>query len=301
MIKAVSLAIEVDLQRFSQFLRSQGISHRISEESGQQVIWVEGPQQAGFVKHALDNWSFEQAPQEEPRAPDQLNKSHSGTASALISSILIFYQKFVFQFRASPISILLIITCLIVAVLSGLGSQSQRVGWLFYPLISSSDLFSLMGDINTPGVLIRSFTPMFLHFGELHLVFNMLWLWFFGKQLEVTHPRMLFIALILITSFSGNTTQYLYSHYNNFGGMSGVVYGLVSYTWLIHRFMPRSHMLINNNMFVVFVVALIVMEVVASSWIASAAHVGGLVSGLLFGAGVVAVYRFVLHRDSIMK
>jgi membrane associated rhomboid family serine protease len=54
-------------------------------------------------------------------------------------------------------------------------------------------------------------------------------------------------------------------------------------------------------MFVVFVIALIVMELVASSWIASAAHVGGLISGLVFGVMVVMVYRFVLKQTVINK
>ena len=49
MIKAASLPIEVNLLRFSQFLQSQGIAHRINEESGQQVIWVEGAQEAAVV------------------------------------------------------------------------------------------------------------------------------------------------------------------------------------------------------------------------------------------------------------
>ncbi len=46
MIRAASLPIEVNLLRFSRFLQSQGIAHRINEESGQQVIWVDGDQQA---------------------------------------------------------------------------------------------------------------------------------------------------------------------------------------------------------------------------------------------------------------
>lgn len=80
-----------------------------------------------------------------------------------------------------------------------------------------------------------------------------------------------------------------------------MIYGLVGYAWLIHNFMPRSNLLITSNVFVVFVIALIVMELVASSWIASAAHVGGLISGLVFGVMVVMVYRFVLKQTVINK
>jgi GlpG protein len=87
--------------------------------------------------------------------------------------------------------------------------------------------------------------------------------------------------------------------YSNFGGMSGVVYGLVGYTWIIHTFMPRSHLMLNSNMFIVFLLALVLMEIIASSWVATAAHVGGLVSGLLFGMGAVLYYRLILKRPVI--
>ena len=40
-----------------------------------------------------------------------------------------------------------------------------------------------------------------------------------------------------------------------------------------------------------FVAALVIMEVVASSWIATAAHLGGLFSGLVIGVAVVGYLR----------
>jgi len=145
---------------------------------------------------------------------------------------------------------------------------------------------------------------MFLHFGELHLIFNMLWLWYFGRQLEAIHPRWLFVLLVVLTSFVSNTTQYMSSDYNNFGGMSGVVYGLVGYTWMVHTLMPRSNLQIRGSMFAVFAVfvaALVLMEIVASSWIATAAHIGGLVSGLLLGIMIAGYYRLVLKRSTISR
>lgn len=204
-------------------------------------------------------------------------------------------------FTRSPVSLSLVTVCLLVALISVLGTQTQRVAFLFYPLLDSSGLIALLSSINTVAELLRSFAPMLLHFGELHLVFNMLWLWYFGRQLEPTHPRWLFIVLILLCSFTGNTAQYLSGGYSNFGGMSGVIYGLLAYTWIIHKFMPRNNLLINSQMFVVFLIALVVMEVLDSSWIATAAHIGGLISGLVFGVSVVFFYRMVLGRSAIEK
>ena len=290
MIRAASLPIEVNLLRFIRFLQSQGIAHRINEESGQQVIWVDGDQQATLVREALANWPFDE--------DSSLGRPVAYNLTSLFSPIA-FLRKLIQVFMRAPVSFGLILACLLVALLSLLGTQPQRVAILFYPVLDSSGLLPLLASIDSPVAILRSLSPMLLHFGELHLVFNMMWLWYFGRQLESAQPRWLFIVLILFCSFVGNTAQYLTSGYNNFGGMSGVVYGLVGYTWIVHSFMPRSNLLINNKMFVVFVIALVAMEFVASSLIASAAHLGGLVAGLVAGVVVVGLYRFALGRAAI--
>ncbi len=290
MIRAASLPIEVNLLRFSQFMQSQGVAHRINEESGKQVIWVQGEQQAALIREALASWSFEQ---------DSTLENDAAHHTLALFSPEKATAQLLRAFGRAPVSFLLIIACLLVALVSYLGAETQRVAFLFYPVLDSSGFFPLLASMDSPTKVLRTFAPMLLHFGELHIAFNMMWLWYFGRQLESAHPRWLYIVLILLCSFVGNTAQYLYSGYNNFGGMSGVVYGLVGYTWVVHAFMPRSQLLINNRMFVVFVIALIAMEILASSWIASAAHVGGLLAGVAMGAGVVVLYRFVLSRQSI--
>lgn len=290
MIRAASLPIDVNLLRLSRFMQSQGIAHRINEESGQQVIWVEGDAQAEFVREALASGSFaEDTPAED---------TTFASSQPLINPVGLL-GKFLRAFLRAPVSCSLILACLFVALISSLGAQPQRVAILFYPVLDSAGLIPLLASLDTPLEFLRSLSPMLLHFGELHLAFNMMWLWYFGRQLEAVQPSWLYIVLILFCSFVGNTAQYLTSGYNNFGGMSGVVYGLVGYTWVVHSFMPRSHLLINNKMFVVFVFALVAMEVVASSWIATAAHLGGLAGGLVLGLGIVAVYRFALRRQTI--
>lgn len=271
-------------------MQSQGVGHRINEESGQQVIWVEGEQEAELIREALASWPFDE---------DSSTEGHAASKEPPLFSPVALISKLIQAFLRAPISFSLILACLVVAALSVLGTQPQRVASLFYPVLDASGMLSLLASMDTPVEMLRSLSPMLLHFGELHLIFNMMWLWYFGRQLEGVQPRWLFILLIVFCSFVGNTAQYLNSGFNNFGGMSGVVYGLVGYTWIIHTFMPRSNLLINTKMFVVFVIALIAMEVVASSWIASAAHLGGLVAGLMLGIGVVGLYRFVLGRGSI--
>jgi GlpG protein len=294
MIEAVSADLDADLRDFSGFLTAQGIAHRITEESGRQVVWVQSQDTAAVVREALAQW------QQRPELQEAMAQARSQQQPARLDRSRLAWQ-ILRQFLSAPVCSSLLLLCLLVALLSSLGSNTQPVQSLFYPLIDSSGFWALLADINSPSTLLRTLTPMLLHFGELHLIFNMLWLLYFGRQLEPIHPVWLFALLVLLLAFVSNTVQYLSIHYNNFGGMSGVVYGLVSYTWLIHNFMPRSRLMLNNSMFVFFVIALVLMEVFAGSYIATAAHIGGLLGGLLLGAAVVAWYRIYLRRDAISR
>lgn len=291
MIKVASLPISVDLKLFSQLLHQQGLIHRINEESGQQVIWAQSEVEAELIRQALAQWSRQPA---EFRA-----KTDAMEGRGFDPGPWLF--KAAEGLRHSPITWILILISTAVAVMSGLGSQLRPVADWFYPLLPASSLASLLSGIDSVGELLRTVTPIFLHFGELHFVFNMMWLWYFGRQLESLQPRWFFVILVLVTAFVSNTTQYLVIEYNNFGGMSGVDYGLLAYAWVIHFFMPRSGILMNNSMFLFFVVALVVMEIVAGSWIATAAHVSGLLTGLIIGLFVVVFYKVVLKRTAMGK
>ena len=296
MIRAASVAVDVNLRNYSHFLQKNGIPHQISEESGEQVIWVANQLHQEFVIKSLADF-----PLDENKEPGQQHAVSSGSVLPDMRAAGSMASGLLGAFLRSPITMILVLLCLLVAVVSGLGSSPSRVEWLFFPPVSTSGLGSLLIDLLNPLYALRSLTPMFLHFGELHLIFNMLWLWFFGRQLEPRHPQWLYLLIIILISFVGNASQYLYSGYNNFGGMSGVVYGLVGYTWIIHNFMPRSNLLLRNSMFAIFVIALVMMEFFASSWIASAAHLGGLVGGLVLGVGSVVYYRFILKREMISR
>ena len=133
-----------------------------------------------------------------------------------------------FSFRRCPLTWVLMIACIGVALVSGMGSNTASVRYLFFPLLPNASLLGLLAEIDNLSLFLRTLTPMLLHFG-LHLIFNLLWLWYFGRQLESIIPWWSFVLLVAATAFVGNTAQYWQLGYNNFGGMSGVVYGLVGF------------------------------------------------------------------------
>ncbi len=280
MIRVVGVGIDNDLREFSHHLGQQGIQHRIIEESGEQVIFVRDRHQVDTVRKLIEDYlaGILKLQAVVPEAPVR-NRSDYAIPKSLIQNVV----RIVFN---APISSFLTLTCLLIAAITELGRAAYRLDFLFYPRLPTGDLISLLGGIHNPLIFLQTLTPMFLHFGELHIVFNLLWLWYFGRQLESVQSSWMFLFLVVLTAFGGNTAQYIYSGASNFGGLSGVVYGLVGYAWVLHNFVPGKRLLINESLFIVFVVALVVMEIAASSWIATAAHIGGLVAGLLAGSGV---------------
>ncbi len=271
-IKAASLPIGEDLLSFSRILSRIGVRHRIIEESGFQVIRVESEHDSRLVREALAQWR-EMAAGNPPPPPAPQPLVRPAT----------WLQAVMREVRLCPITIALMLACVLVAALTRLGMEAWRLPFLFYPLLASGRLPALLGEIANPVLLLRALAPMLLHFGELHLVFNMLWLWYFGRQLEPRRPRWLYPAVIVLTSFTANTAQYLLGGGNNFGGMSGVVYGLLGFAWIMQKMLPGGRPILSDQMFLIFVIMLVAMEVLASSWIASAAHLGGLLAGLFLG------------------
>lgn len=285
MIRVVSVSIDVDLRDLSRHLWQQGIQHRIIEESGEQVIFVREQRLVPVVRELADDFL---AGRLQPEIPQRMPPPPAGNSDPLSSSLLYRVLRIVFL---APVTSLLTLVCLVVALITQLGRAVDRLDFLFYPDLPTDGLAALLGGIDSPLILLQTLSPMFLHFGELHIVFNLLWLWYFGRQLEAVQSSRAFFLLVVVTSFAGNTAQYLYSGAANFGGMSGVVYGLVGYAWVLHKFVPGKRLMVNESLFVVFVIALVLMEVLAGSFIASAAHVGGLVAGLVAGSLVLAKAR----------
>lgn len=122
------------------------------------------------------------------------------------------------------------IVCLVIFVLMSLSTQmqaslAQALGW--YNLASLTQGFEIY----------RLITPIFLHFGILHIAFNLVMFEAFGRPIErhLGLGKLLFIVLTI--AVVSNSLQFFVDNHpaSLFGGMSGVVYGLICYMGILSR------------------------------------------------------------------
>jgi membrane associated rhomboid family serine protease len=89
------------------------------------------------------------------------------------------------------------------------------------------------------GEIWRLLTPIFIHFNLMHIVFNMLMLRDMGSLVESRQGPKVLILLVVTIGIGSNLGQYFYNG-PEFGGMSGVLYGLLGYIWLRGQCDPAS-------------------------------------------------------------
>ncbi len=295
MIRAAQLDAGLDLRALLNAIAQHGIHFRVNEESGAQVIWVENQEDAEKVASAVKQW-------QDLRAQGLLHEPESQSTNNLRSyfSVTQSLKGVANAFLLAPVTVLLILAAFIVALVSQLGADLNPVQGFFFPNFpitqgGISGLFEMIGQINSTETLLRTLTPALLHFGAIHLVFNTLWIWQFGRMIESAQSSILYFALVLFIAFFSNATQFLWTLTPNFGGLSGVVYGLLGYIWMWQVIMPYGRLRLPAAMIGVLLAALVLMEILASSWIASAAHAGGLFAGMVAGI-VTAGFSKITRR-----
>lgn len=294
MLRAASVPLTTDLRSLLAVLRVQGVQVRVSEEAGEQVVWARDERDVEAVTQALvalERGEIARAAEGAAQARRGLGDTLEGPNNApLVNQAAGIVWRLARFSRRCPLTASLVLATLIVALLSRNGRDVAGVAMLFFPalpFVSATDLFL---QLLSPWLLLRSVTPALLHLGELHLVFNLLWLLYFGRQLERVQPTVLVLVVYMLTAFAGNFVQYYTGGSAAFGGLSGLIYGLVGYTWLLGVMAPSSGVQLRTSTFAVFVIALLAMAIFASDSIASGAHLGGLVAGLACAAIVKLGY-----------
>ncbi|MFI6404580.1 rhomboid family intramembrane serine protease [Streptomyces sp. NPDC050548] len=159
-----------------------------------------------------------------------------------------------------------------------------------------TDRFDLIGQAYVPvlgsvegiaqGQPYRLLTAMFLHASPIHIIFNMMSLWWIGGPLEAALGRARYVALYFVSGLAGSALTYLLAASNSPSlGASGAIFGLFGATAVLMRRLRYDMRP---------VIALLVINLIFTfGWgnIAWQAHIGGLVAGVITGYAMVHAPR----------
>ena len=174
--------------------------------------------------------------------------------------------------------------------LSVLATAAMRFDAML-PLVESlliSTYYAGLREIGD-GEYWRLITPAFLHFGLMHIVFNMLWLWDLGGKIEKILGSLTLLAIFMLTAAISNVAQFFVSG-PLFGGMSGVVYGLLGFVWMQSRYNPYFFYYLNKGVVLMMLIWYVVCLTGLVGNIANTAHTVGLLIGVIWGL-IHAMYR----------
>jgi membrane associated rhomboid family serine protease len=165
---------------------------------------------------------------------------------------------------------------------------------VFVLQISQGDIEGIRSDVLERGALHgpsvadgdwwRLFTTGFLHFGPIHLAFNLLMLWWFGTALEEMLGRGRFLALYAVSILAGAAGALLLEPAAATVGASGGVFGILGAGLVLERrginvFGGAALMIVVFNVFLSIVIARISLG----------GHLGGLAGGAL---AILALTQF---------
>ncbi|ORB64702.1 rhomboid family intramembrane serine protease [Mycolicibacterium tusciae] len=188
------------------------------------------------------------------------------------------------QFGGVPVNTPLVTYVLIginvvMFVLQTMSSELERALVLFAPAVADGEWYRLL-------------TSAFLHYGPMHIVFNMWALYVIGPPLEIALGRLRFSSLYLMSALGGSVVVYLLSTLGGqTAGASGAVFGLFGATFVVGRRLNMDTRWVIGLIAINLVITFVVPNI---SW---QGHLGGLVTG----AAIAAAYAYAprKHRTAI--
>ena len=133
----------------------------------------------------------------------------------------------------------------------------------------------------------RLITPMFLHFSFAHLAFNCLWIYVLGEKIERVDGKLIFTLIIILTGVFSNLLQYFWTSSSLFGGLSGVIYGMLGYCLVMEMESNYDKYGLPPGLYLFMIAWLIlgflgILDLFGFGSVANFAHLGGMLSGLMF-------------------
>ena len=153
----------------------------------------------------------------------------------------------------------------------------QQPGGILY-------LGALVPELVARGEAWRLITSMFLHAGFIHLLANMVSLYFLGSFAEVSFGRGRFLALYFVSGIAGGLAYLYFGGFSSSAvGASGAIFGLIGgvFGYAIRRGTFSLQNPIISQLLLLTVINLALGATIPS--VSNTAHLGGLAGGIAYG------------------
>ncbi|MFC1731023.1 rhomboid family intramembrane serine protease [candidate division KSB1 bacterium] len=278
-------------QTLSDILYAKEIKNRLdAEDDGTWILWIYDEEQMDEARIIMreflnkpDNKDYKKYIDKAKKIKDTEEKEERDYRKRVEASRVKWLN--IATDRFGPVTKVMIIISVAVFLISSFGMNKYPIQGLFISkyIVPGRSFLNLHGlpEIMS-GEIWRLVTPIFIHFGFMHIVFNMLWLRSLGSQVENIHSSRYYIFLVIVIAAVSNFSQYTVTG-PNFGGMSGVVYGLLGYIWFRGRYDPASGLELNPTIVKFMIVWFIICLTGIIGNVANVAHGTGLASGMTWG------------------
>ena len=320
-----SLPSESDAYSLTAYLLTQSIECHVEADGKDSFdVWVKD--EDGFEKAKDEIAAFRADPKADKyrKAVAEAKKIQEETAAKRKQ-----YQKNIRSgpvqkgiFEAAPLTMVMVLICVIVAVLSNFGDETEEDQAVaralqFVSVDAPSDELKLASQTNADsmdvrlaslkrGEFWRAISPIFYHHGPFHIVFNMMWLVYFGRMIEDRYGTVTMAMIVVFSAIVSNMLQCCVPEsvggaapslinnllITNLGGMSGVNYALFGFIWFRMLYDPKSRLQLTQMTIIIMIGYLFYCMLSpeiggvlgdGGGRVANWAHGGGMVMGLLLG------------------
>lgn len=264
MYRLAGLANPRQAQAFIDYMASRGIELVLAPEpEGRFALWLEDIQYQVEAEAELNHFLANPYDPKYQAASWQVADTRTARFSYRNPSLIKMVKA-----QAGPFTLLVMGVTIGIYILWLLGMQQEVFSAAHFPLMD--------GD---QWQLWRFFSHALIHFSAVHIIFNCLWWWLLGGQLELQRGSSKLVQLFLVSALVSGFAQFWF-YGPNFGGLSGVVYALMGYFWWMGWLAPERGLAIPKS-YVVFMLVWLVLgfaDIVGMS-VANMAHLFGLLTG----------------------
>lgn len=283
-----------DAERFQDYLIAQGIKCSLDVEETGYAVWVHDDDRIPEAKGALAE--FQADPQaarfrEARKQADAVLREQAAQRKAARRNTVSMSQHWSRPASASaPLTVGLLLICVVVFAQTEFVEPAQyyQQTELGEPEegLAARLMFSTDGTwraIVEDREWWRLLTPSILHFGPLHLIFNLMWWWRLGGMIELRKGTPVLFGLVIVTALATDLLQFQFSGWR-FGGMSGVVYGLIGYAFVKGKLDPADGIELDRQSIAMALFFYVICWTGLLGNVANFGHAGGLIAGITCGS-----------------